>query len=152
MPQSKLIEPPELTKLRTEAGHTTFGAAAVSRAAGMKLGINPKTKRRDLDLPWSPGQKRWKSAAVMSRNFLKAFRIARDAIGMLAKVDNGEMTRSGGRILTVGTVLQATAAFRYTFGSELRHILRLRDRKGRVWDEITKITAVHPLDKIAPRG
>ena len=140
-------EPPDLTTLRAEATDSRFGRDAVKRAELLRLTVTAHGTR-DRERPWVPGDKPHRTAAAMARRCLHALRLARRAVGMTAKVDNGERTMCGGRVLTVGVVLDATAAFRKPRGGGpdatiIRHVLRLRDARGRTWDQVTRIMAVH---------
>jgi len=141
-------EPPDLTTLRAEATDSRFGRDAVKRVELLRFVINQATGQRDRERPWVPGGKLHGTAGAMARRCLHALRLARRAVGTVAKVDYGERTMCGGRVLRVGVVLEATPAFLRRRGgggaaAAIRHVLRLQDCRGEVWDVRTKIVAVH---------
>lgn len=138
-------EPRDLTKLRQYADDGLFAKEAVRRVEALRFGISRNSNRRDREQPWKPGGKIYKGAAAMARRCLLALKIAREAPGMKGKIDTGEKTLSGGRVLRTGIVLEATPAFVEPPGgsAKILHVLRMRDGQGRVWDETTRVTHVH---------
>ena len=143
-------EPKDLTRLRKFTGTGKFATEAIRRVEALRLGINSVTRERDRELPWKPGGKFHKNAGAMARRCLKALKISEKAPGMLVKIDRGDKTLTNGRILITGIVQEATAAFMEPPGgsAKILHILRIKDCRGRIWDETGRVTSVHKFEAV----
>jgi len=137
-------EPKNLTALRVECDDTAFGRAAIRRCER----LHHPDGWLGGDIPWKRGSRRWKNATSMARKFHAAYDLAGRAVGTVAKVDRGQRTLTGGRVLWVGTVLEATPAFPKPTGTTIVFLLKLRDRLGRTWVEQTTIKAIHTSEGV----
>jgi len=75
----------------------------------------------------------------------RAARIAAEAAGMTAKIDTGQRTRSHGRVLEVGKVVQMVPVL--WRGTRARNRLRMTRPDGRTVVRLVRVMRVHRLSE-----